>query len=442
MEKVKIKNLYKYIGFILITFLLGCSRNLTSVNQINVEIGSELSKNPEDYISIKDKKKEVSLDLSNVNVMCVGEYNALILYDNKQIVVPVYVEDTTAPVIYQNNVQFEESTLVRPEELVMVEDFSDTKLFFLSNRDESEMESIYLYPEQSVTIKAVDIYGNETVQEIYPNIIFKDDNDIESNKKGYATWLDFSYREMELADDGLYRYIAECYSNVGWYGVVEKGNVEKYDSYKRAFTELILQERMFVDIKTGKEILLGDYENVVLPDDLNATYDMEDYDYCFFDMDGGGTQELIVFGNGIGLIFKYIEDEDKIYLWEEIKSGFYQLVGTGILLFSDGANNFFYKWNEEGKIECIVHFFTRSSDGDTIYCVSLPDYIQSEKSLYVPRRMKEIGCLDKTQNRYYVQVTEEEYNMLTNDFFKSYKQGEENMAMVTYTYEEFLSNIE
>ena len=236
----------------------------------------------------------------------------------------------------------------------------------------------------------------------------------------YATWLDFPHDEMELADEELYSYLVESYSEIDWYGAFDKGDMEKYETYKNVFKELVLQERTFVDMESGEEMLLGDHNAILLPDDMDATYDMENYDYCIFDMNGDGTQELTILANGTRLFFKYLEDEDQIVLCEERNSGFYQLGGTGILLFSDGTTNYFYQWNEDGEIECIVHFFTRTYDGEPVCCISLPEYTQD--------------------NKYYVRVTEDEYNMLTGDFFGSYKQGEETIKEVTYTYEEFLGS--
>ena len=182
----------------------------------------------------------------------------------------------------------------------------------------------------------------------------------------YATWLDFPHDEMELADEELYSYLVESYSEIDWYGAFDKGDMEKYETYKNVFKELVLQERTFVDMESGEEMLLGDHNAILLPDDMDATYDMENYDYCIFDMNGDGTQELTILANGTRLFFKYLEDEDQIVLCEERNSGFYQLGGTGILLFSDGTTNYFYQWNEDGEIECIVHFFTRTYDGEHV----------------------------------------------------------------------------
>ncbi len=263
---------------------------------------------------------------------------------------------------------------------------------------------------------------------------------VEENEHNYATWLDFPHDAMELADEELYSYLAESYSEIDWYGVFDKGDMDKYETYKNVFKELILQERTFINMETGEEMLLGDHDAILLPDGMDATYDMEHYDYYFFDADGDGTQELTILGNETGMFFKYMEDEDQIVLCEEIKSGFYQLGGTGILLFSDGTTNYFYQWNEDGEIECIVHFFTRSYDGELVYCISLPEYTEAKQKVYIPDKMKEIGYLDESDNKYYVRVTEDEYNMLTGDFFGSYKQGEETIKELTYTYEEFLGS--
>lgn len=105
--------------------ITGCGNNytvaLTDTNPVKVELGTELSTDVRDYITVTDGEttidngevfEDINLDITNVDVNTVGTYTVVITYEKNQLVIPVIVEDTTAPTIEAEDVALAEGTEV------------------------------------------------------------------------------------------------------------------------------------------------------------------------------------------------------------------------------------------------------------------------------------------------------------------------------------------
>lgn len=119
--------------------MTGCGNNytvaLTDTNPVKVELGTEFSTDARDYITVTDGEttvengevfEEINLDITNVDVNAVGTYTVVITYEKNQLVIPVIVEDTTAPTIEAEDVALAEGTEVTVAEKAMKITLLDT----------------------------------------------------------------------------------------------------------------------------------------------------------------------------------------------------------------------------------------------------------------------------------------------------------------------------
>lgn len=84
--------------------------------------------------------------------------------------------DTTAPIITLKETEFLEGTKVTADDLVNVSDVSETELFLYTNdREVSDvaLKSAFVFLGDTFLVKAVDKYGNESLEEITPKIVRK-----------------------------------------------------------------------------------------------------------------------------------------------------------------------------------------------------------------------------------------------------------------------------
>ena len=118
--------------------LAGCSGSdftLASEN-VTLELGDELSTNAADYVKFKDnvsqeKQEEIladtTVDLSGVDQDAIGEYEAMVIYDGKNLSFTVQVQDTEAPAASLVNDVAEVSTGVEVAAADLVTDIVDAQ---------------------------------------------------------------------------------------------------------------------------------------------------------------------------------------------------------------------------------------------------------------------------------------------------------------------------
>lgn len=94
------KVFYMPMIFTMLMIMQGRGNIQLSAKEVRIELGSEAPEEIGDYVSVEDKYREefeqnALLDLSGIDVRTVGEYQAIVAYEGKEVVIPVIVEDTT-----------------------------------------------------------------------------------------------------------------------------------------------------------------------------------------------------------------------------------------------------------------------------------------------------------------------------------------------------------
>ncbi|MBD5541713.1 MAG: hypothetical protein HDR00_11095 [Lachnospiraceae bacterium] len=434
-----------FVIVILNAVLTACGYTAISAKVIQIELGEELSMNVLDYVNVKPELTEkiqnrAELDISEVDTMCVGEYNVKVKYKGDEIVIPVSVVDTTPPTVLPKKVEFKSGDRVFADDLVEVVDFSDVTLSILSRYDnEKELDFVILKQGQTIKLKAVDVYGNETFVEITPEIT--EVREEENIDRSYDSFLDFPYTEMGFANDDAYEFIKNAYASVNWYTEYELGDLTQYDIYKEKYKEFLNNSTPFLNQEAGREMYINDFSSIKIYDGKTFLYDKDFYDYYYFDMDKDGAPELCISGGDFISIFKYDINQEKILLWKQIEPSYYSLNGSGAIRWENGSGNVFYSLDENGAEVCSVFFMIRgtyneeSEQSETVYLVSLPKYAEELKNEYEENIICQ-GYYDKGQSVYYFRVTESQYDELTEDYYQAVETATQELKSVTYSYEE------
>lgn len=436
------KKLFIYVSIILFVFLQGCGKTEISIKNVKIELGGTVSTNIQDYISIeaKDRDKFVSnaeLDISKINPMSVGEYQAVVKYEEKEILVPVIVEDTTPPTIQDVDATFVEGDQVWVNEVAKAYDLSGIETFIQLNDNSLNANIVRISQNEPIILEATDQYGNKTVKEIRPNII-KDDGNLPRGKQ-FISFFWFPYFEEEnFVSEDVYNKIKEAYSDIEWNSEFEKGDLASYNFYKRKFKDLVDNEREFYNSETGKEIFLKDY--LAIGNDVN----LKELKYYFFDIDQDGYPELCLKDVTFILIFKYDSEQDMFLLWQEyMQTSYYSLMGSRTVLFeSGGTSSTLYKLDEYGNILYSVSFeicgYEKEGKDELqeAYMVALPQYTEENRKIEVTKEMKQQGYIYADTEIYYFRVTEEQFDELTEDFYQAKRLAIQELEQVTYTYDE------
>lgn len=448
------KNLIRFLSvFILSSILTGCGSIDIQPKNIVIELGEDAPQKILDYVSSAPEEEEelerkAKLDISEINNMAVGEYHATVRYQDQEIIIPVEVRDTTPPVIHLKNVSFRELEEVKANDLAEATDLSDAVIYIINAEDGKELDSIWLRPDEEIMIKAVDSYNNEATMKFKPNVIINDEEIGVPSDRIYDDIDDFPFYEMEFADDEIYDMLKSAYGEIEWEAEFEKGNPADLEEYKSIFKEFLLFERTYLDLETGEELLLKDfpskdYPSVVVPDGIEGSYDMADYEYYLFDMNGDGAQELCIYVPGSFLaIFQYDKSRDQIVLWTNLNL-YYHLGGSRTIFCSnDGLGYDLFKLKEDATLEMRVRFYQYSYREGMVYCVYLPRYADEDKKIQMTEELRQKCYYDRWGQDYFFRVTEAQYKELTEAYFELYDQiydrDYKGLRDVTYTYEELV----
>ena len=179
--------------------------------------------------------------------------------------------------------------------------------------------------------------------------------------------------------------------------------------------------------------------NWVFPDE----YRKKDvyYLYYFFDMDSDGVPELGIQNGRMLSFFKYDEDKDQFFLWNEWID--YKINGTRVLRreeFSSGAYERYYfcRLDENGNEICTVWFRVwlyldkEIEDKREVYVIAFPEYADQKNE--IPEDIKKKGY--NYYGTYIFRVTEEQYHELTEGYFAVEDTVEDREMDVTYRHEE------
>lgn len=433
--------------FVIFVNMQGCGNVQLSEKEVRIELGDIPSENVSDYIYVDLKyeekvEKEAMLDLSDVDVSTIGDYQAVVTYKEQKIVVPVIVEDTTPPLINSADITFNEGDQVRDFELVETKDLSRVTLHM--DVDGKIQDSVILYPGITLTITAIDDYGNETTTEIIPNVIEAEEKG-RANGRRVVDWKKYPPEEICFVNEEIYSVIKDAYSNVEWESKFETGDLTVYEFYKEKFRKLLANEKPYYDKEEGRELFLKDYHYM---QSVYERQDIQGVDFYFFDMDEDGKPELGITTVNFILFIKYDEKNDRFLLWKKYESTYYEIHGSRTVRY-DGIGlascltYVFYKLDKNGNEEYTVVFVTqfyfdeKINDFKEVYLIMLPQYSDKDKQIEISEDIKKQGyCYE---DDYYFRVTEEQYAELTNEFFEASNSADEEIKKVMYTYEEMVN---
>lgn len=157
--------------------LTGCGSYkiaLNDTNPVHVELGSTLSEDAKDYITVTKGEdiisdggvfEEITVDTSAVDTDTVGTYSLVIGYEDSELIVPIVVEDTTAPEITVSDLELTAGDMVTAEEYVTATDLEDVTVSFVLADGTQTDAFTYDGEEMTVTARAEDAAGNISEKE-------------------------------------------------------------------------------------------------------------------------------------------------------------------------------------------------------------------------------------------------------------------------------------
>lgn len=424
-----------YISMIVMIFitLQGCGNTQLSAKEVRIELGSEASEEIGDYVSVEGKYRDefeqnAHLDLSGIDVHNVGKYQAIIVYEGKEVVVPIIVEDTTPPEIWLKDTRFREGDEVEWSEMVYVRDRSDVEMRVKT--EGNYRECFLIYPGMELEVEATDAYGNQSVKKLTPYVREKEEKGIAGGSRIISPVY---AEEMYYADEEAYQALKEAYGQVEWKSEFETGDLKIYGAYREKFRELIENEKPFYNKTTGEWMYLSEYEEK----------DLTSCGYFFFDMDSDGTPELGITNYEQYSFFKYDEENERFLLWKNEVPDYYQINGSRTISYedymhTDRMNFYFCKLDKNGEEVCTVWFKIwlyldkEIEDLREVYIMTFPEYADGENE--IPENIKKQGY--NYYGTYIFRVTEEQYIELTRRYFESNQIANDNIMNVFYRYEE------
>lgn len=437
---------------------ISCGKIEIAPKEVQVELGTSLSQNILDYVSVDSSQEEniqkgAVLNISNINTMQVGKYEAIITYKNKVVHVPIIVEDTTAPIIVPRKKTFELGEEVCASDLADISDFSKVTAKILnrySDGYEVEVDFVSVHLDECIWIKAIDEYGNETILEVNPEVNVPEKGMALENGE-YESWMDFPYDSMKYANGEVVEMLKEEYEKIDWNVMYSKGDVNNYEYYKEKYKNFLNNNLLIFDDESGEEKTFTEYLQVPINTSLEKMFDEGGcYELYFFDMDVDSNPELCIYDRGNNelysayYVFKYDENKDRIVLWLKTER-FYDLYGSGAIKWGDGEGNIYKKMNQDGTEACTVMFHIEGykqdeQSGDIVYrcMMGVPQYSDDNQQVILSEEMKKYGYLDMDSEIYYFRVTLEQYDNLTADYYNALDNNYKTKEEVKYTYEEFM----
>ena len=261
-------------------------------------------------------------------------------------------------------------------------------------------------------------------------------------ERSYDSHREFPYENMDFVDDTTYAFLKKTYEEIDFYGEFQMGDLSVYDEYIEAYRKLLNNEIPFTiqdtyyRSRTEESLYMKEYSKVRRGDE----YDPNKYTYYLFDMDGDGGLELCI-RNVSTYIFKYDIQTKEMILWLSIGSPYERIHGTQALRLDwEEVRHRICRLNENGEIVFSIYFLEEAthSNGKVAFMVTVPSY--EDREIEITMKMKKQAYFNEEDGLYYFNVTEEQYDELTKEYFRAEKQAEEELEKITYTYEELFSD--
>ncbi len=257
-------------------------------------------------------------------------------------------------------------------------------------------------------------------------------------ERSYESHRDFPYENMDFVDDATYAFLKKIYDEIDFYGEFQTGDLSVYDEYIKAYKKLlnneipfVIQDSFFLP-EIGESHYMEDYSTIRRGDEYNPN----EFTYYLFDMDGDGSPELCI-RNVSTYIFKYDTQTEKMILWLSIGSSYERIHGSKLLRWDwEGVRHTMCKLDENGEIVFGIYFLEEAfySNGKVAFMVTVPFY--EDREIDITMEMKKQAYFSEEDGIYFFNVTEDQYNELTKEYFQAWEQAEEELEKITYTYEE------
>lgn len=282
----------------------------------------------------------------------------------------------------------------------------------------------------------VSSYKIDTTKEILKT---SESNQVTENETiDYVIYNDgeIEYEDLDFIDENIFKVISEVNSGINYYGAFENEDIADSKSIMEKYYNAVIGNEAYIDIPKEKGYLEGKF-NTIRPDECT---------YYYFDMDKDGIRELIISDNTRYVyFFKYDVINNEIELICTTRTTI-QLLGDNKISDWRGGVGFMYSYYELDKdceMKSEIRFYSESYINnkihreDEVFMVGFPEDSEViEKLKKMPKERKVEVYYDDFTGTHYFKITEEQYNQLTEDYFKSKKEAEENIKKVTYSFDD------
>lgn len=251
---------------------------------------------------------------------------------------------------------------------------------------------------------------------------------------------EIKFQDLRCVSKKTYEKIAEICSKIDFMGKFKPINLEENLFYREQYLKVLKGEKSYIN-----KLEERGYSEVV----EFSSENMEKYTYCFFEMNEDEVPELMVFGNRMryNYIFSFDIKINKVELLDVEKAGSYFLGNNkwAEWLNGTGATYIFYEIDENGDKNYIINFHSEgylndiTKEEEAVYMVGFgEDSEEFENFKSIAKKMGE--QLFDENSTYYLRISKEQYDQITQNYFKSRKLAKENIKEVTYTFDELFGH--
>lgn len=266
----------------------------------------------------------------------------------------------------------------------------------------------------------------ENLSELTPNAQNEEDESAIINKD--SKW------NLSYIHEDIYRKLSDIIDTIDFYGTFTNECKEDNKTILNQYNKVLTKELSFINkIEGGFEGRFND----LCPTECR---------YYYYDMDKDGLSELIVSEDaGLMYVFKYDDIYDKVMLLSIILTREIPLGDNKFCYTHAGVGDTqgYYELNNCGDMRSDIYFYSeayynkKTQNEDIVYMVGFPDTIEGrEKLKIITQDRKADVYFDDFVGVYYLKVTDEQYNHLSENLLRSIEKAEENIKDVTFTYEE------
>ena len=267
---MKKKEVLTAIGLTIALSMTGCaSKEITQTKtETTVELGSECTIIPTDYFELGSKVNPdtIAVDTSAVDTNTVGEYVAVVTYNDSTYKIKISVSDTTAPEISAKAdiTPVDRGTTIYPADYVEVNDLSEVAVYFVLEDGDNESSEIPSDLDNNVTeinytVVAVDAESNRSEElsvaiPIIPEVI-EEPETTEDAKSSSNPFSGMTYDELGAIDTTNFtdadwdNYITACQEAEAALAK-NKPATEKQPWTGKPFEEMTQEELKAIDDET------------------------------------------------------------------------------------------------------------------------------------------------------------------------------------------------